>query len=36
VWIVTIAADTGHVPLFDVSGEDARYLGVKVTPLLLP
>jgi hypothetical protein len=36
VWIVTIAADTGHVPLFDVGGEDARYLGVRVTPQLLP
>ena len=36
VWTVTIAADTGHVPLFDVGGEDARYLGVRVTPLLLP
>jgi hypothetical protein len=36
VWVVTIEADTGHVPLFDVGGEDVRYLGVKVTPQLLP
>lgn len=36
VWIVTIASSTGHVPLFDVGGEDARYLGVRVTPQLLP
>ncbi len=36
VWVVTIASDTGHVPLFDVGGEDHRYLGVKVTPQLLP
>ena len=36
VWVVTIATDSGHVPLFDVGGEDARYLGVKVTPLLVP
>lgn len=36
VWVVTIAADSGHVPLFDVGGEDHRYLGVKVTPQLLP
>ena len=36
VWTVTVAADTGHVPLFDVGGEDHRYLGVKVTPQLLP
>lgn len=36
VWTVTIAADTGHVPLFDVGGEDVRYLGVKVTPQLVP
>jgi hypothetical protein len=36
VWTVSIAADTGHVPLFDVGGEDARYLGVKVSPVLLP
>jgi hypothetical protein len=36
VWVVTIATDSGHVPLFDVGGEDARYLGVKVTPVLLP
>lgn len=36
VWVVTIGADTGHVPLFDVGGEDVRYLGVKVTPQLLP
>jgi hypothetical protein len=35
VWYVTIAADTGHIPLFDVGGEDVRYLGVKVTPELL-
>ena len=28
--------DSGHVPLFDVGGEDVRYLGVKVTPQLLP
>jgi hypothetical protein len=36
VWVVTIATDSGHVPLFDVGGEDARYLGVRVTPALLP
>jgi hypothetical protein len=36
VWVVTIASDSGHVPLFDVGGEDVRYLGVKVTPQLLP
>jgi hypothetical protein len=36
VWVVTIATDSGHVPLFDVGGEDARYLGVKVTPSLVP
>ncbi len=36
VWVVTIAVDSGHVPLFDVGGEDVRYLGVKVTPQLLP
>ena len=36
VWVVTIAVDSGHVPLFDVGGEDARYLGVKVSPQLLP
>ncbi len=36
VWYVTIHPDTGHVPLFDVGGEDHRYLGVKVTPALLP
>jgi hypothetical protein len=36
VWVVTIATDSGHVPLFDVGGEDVRYLGVKVTPQLLP
>ena len=36
VWVVTIATDSGYVPLFDVGGEDARYLGVKVTPLLVP
>jgi hypothetical protein len=36
VWTVSIAADTGHVPLFDVGGEDARYLGVKVSPVLVP
>ena len=36
VWVVTIASSSGHVPLFDVGGEDHRYLGVKVTPQLLP
>ncbi len=36
VWTVTIAADSGHVPLFDVGGEDVRYLGVRVTPELVP
>jgi len=36
VWVVTIAVDSGYVPLFDVGGEDARYLGVKVSPQLLP
>ena len=36
VWTVTIAADSGHVPLFDVGGEDSRYLGVRVTPELVP
>ncbi len=36
VWTVSVAADTGHVPLFDVGGEDARYLGVKVSPVLVP
>jgi hypothetical protein len=36
VWVVTIASGSGHVPLFDVGGEDHRYLGVKVTPQLLP
>ncbi len=36
VWVVTIAVDSGYVPLFDVGGEDVRYLGVKVTPQLLP
>ena len=36
VWVVTIAVDSGHVPLFDVGGEDVRYLGVKVSPQLLP
>lgn len=36
VWVVTIASSSGHVPLFDVGGEDARYLGVKVTPSLIP
>jgi hypothetical protein len=35
VWYITVAADTGHIPLFDVGGEDVRYLGVKVTPELL-
>lgn len=35
-WYVTVSADSGHVPLFDVGGEDHRYLGVKVTPELLP
>ena len=36
VWVVTIASSSGHVPLFDVGGEDHRYLGVKVAPQLLP
>jgi hypothetical protein len=36
VWVVTVATDSGHVPLFDVGGEDVRYLGVRVTPALLP
>jgi hypothetical protein len=36
VWVVTIAVDSGYVPLFDVGGEDVRYLGVKVSPQLLP
>lgn len=36
VWVVTIASASGHVPLFDVGGEDVRYLGVKVTPQLVP
>lgn len=35
-WYVTVAADSGHIPLFDVGGEDHRYLGVRVTPDLLP
>ena len=35
VWQVSISADSGHIPLFDVGGEDVRYLGVKVTPELL-
>ena len=36
VWYATIAADSGFVPLFDSDGQDSRYLGVQVTPALLP
>ena len=36
VWPVSIDVDGGFVPMFDADNLDHRYLGVLVTPLLLP
>jgi hypothetical protein len=36
VWPVTIAAASGFVPMFTSDSLDHRYLGVQVTPELVP
>jgi hypothetical protein len=36
VWKLTITADRGFVPMFTEGGTDNRYLGVRVTPELVP
>ena len=36
VWPVTIAASSGFVPMFTSDSLDHRYLGVQVTPELVP
>jgi hypothetical protein len=36
VWPVTIAVNSGFVPMFTSDNLDHRYLGVRVTPELLP
>ena len=36
VWPVTIAVNSGFVPLFTSESLDHRYLGVQVTPELIP
>ena len=36
VWPVSIRVDGGFVPMFDGETLDHRYLGVQMTPELLP
>ena len=36
VWPVTIAVNSGFVPMFTSDSLDHRYLGVQVTPELIP
>jgi hypothetical protein len=36
VWPVTVAVNSGFVPMFTSDSLDHRYLGVQVTPELIP
>jgi len=35
VWVASVSSDTGFVPIFHTGGTDARFLGVRVKPLLV-
>jgi hypothetical protein len=35
VWVVSVSSDTGFVPIFYGGSSDARFLGVRVKPLLV-
>ncbi|MEO8520736.1 MAG: hypothetical protein ABI603_05190 [Acidobacteriota bacterium] len=36
VWVVSISSSTGFVPIFNGADRDARFLGVRVKPTLVP
>ncbi|MBI4476512.1 MAG: hypothetical protein HY654_05020 [Acidobacteria bacterium] len=36
VWAVSISSAAGFVPMFTTGGTDNRFLGVRVTPELMP
>jgi hypothetical protein len=35
VWVVSVSADRGFVPLFSEPSTDTRFLGVRVKPILI-
>ena len=36
VWTASVSSSDGFVPLFYELSEDARYLGVRVKPMVVP